>query len=41
MRGSEKPCTAEQGQYHLAFVDAASLAGIVGVNLSPARRERA
>ncbi|MDF9296008.1 TIGR04086 family membrane protein [Geobacillus stearothermophilus] len=39
--GIEKPFTVEQWLYHLGFLIAASLGGIVGVNLSPARRERA
>ncbi|AMX82775.1 hypothetical protein GS3922_03265 [Geobacillus subterraneus] len=39
--GIEKPFTAEQWLYHLVFFVAAALGGIVGVNLSPARRERA
>lgn len=39
--GIEKPFTAEQWLYHLVFFVAAALGGIVGVNLSPTRRERA
>ncbi|NNV05596.1 TIGR04086 family membrane protein [Geobacillus sp. C56-T2] len=39
--GIEKPFTAEQWLYHLAFLAASALGGIVGVNLSPSRRERA
>ncbi|WJP99652.1 TIGR04086 family membrane protein [Geobacillus stearothermophilus] len=38
--GIEKPFTAEQWLYHLVFFVAAALGGIVGVNLSPTRRER-
>jgi len=39
--GVEKPFTAEQWLYHLIFFVVAALGGIVGVNLSPAHRERA
>ncbi|ABO67861.1 MULTISPECIES: TIGR04086 family membrane protein [Geobacillus] len=38
--GIEKPFTAQQWLYHLLFFVSAALGGIVGVNLSPARRER-
>lgn len=38
--GMEKSFTVEQWLYHLAFFAAASLGGIVGVNLSSSRHER-
>ncbi|WP_044736421.1 TIGR04086 family membrane protein [Geobacillus kaustophilus] len=38
--GMEKSFTVEQWLYHLTFFAAASLGGIVGVNLSSSRHER-